>query len=147
MANKRTTGGARGGSRGKGYSASKPRSRASSQPAVPGVARDIWGIALVVVAIAVAISVWVPFAPPVPPVPGAIKSLLVALVGVGANAVPLLMLVWAVSLVFDRREVSEVAIGAGLALVFLSVIAMLSTATTVGATDFWTGSTSGGYVG
>ena len=147
MANKRTTGGARGGSRSKGSSASKPRSSASSQPAVPGIARDIWGIALVVVAIAVAISVWVPFAPPVPPVPGAIKSLLVALVGVGANAVPLLMLVWAVSLVFDRREVSEVAIGAGLALVFMSVIAMFSTATPVSSAAFWGGPTSGGYVG
>ena len=147
MANKRTTGGARGGSRSKGSTTSKPRSRAVSQPAVPGVARDIWGISLVVVAIAVAISVWVPFTPPVPPVPGAVRDLLVLLVGVGANAVPLLMLVWAVSLVFDRREVSEVGIGAGLALVFVSVIAMFSTATPIGSAAFWNGPTGGGYLG
>ncbi len=145
MANKRSGGGVPGGaSRAAG---SKSRSHSSPPPAPTGLARDIWGISFIVLAIIVAISVWVPFNPPMPPVPGAIKAVLVALVGVGANAVPLLLLVWAVSLVFDRREVSEAGIGAGLGLVFLSVIAMFSTATPVDSKDFWTGATGGGYAG
>jgi len=144
VAKKRTTGSASGRSRSTGTSASKPRSHAASQPAAPGISRDIWGIALVVAAIAVAISVW---SPQPGGVPRFISQALIAAVGVGANAVPLLLLVWAVSIVFDRREVSEAAIGAGLAMVFLSVIAMFSAATPVRNPDFWTGVSSGGYVG
>jgi len=144
VAKKRTTGSASGRSRSTGTSVSKPRSHAASQPAAPGISRDIWGIALVVAAIAVAISVW---SPQPGGVPRFISQALIAAVGVGANAVPLLLLVWAVSIVFDRREVSEAAIGAGLAMVFLSVIAMFSAATPVRNPDFWTGSSSGGYVG
>jgi len=144
VAKKRTTGSASGRSRGTRTSASKPRSHAASQPATPGISRDIWGIALVVTAIAVAISVW---SPQPGGVPRLISQALIAAVGVGANAVPLLLLVWAVSIVFDRREVSEAAIGAGLAMVFLSVIAMFSAAAPVKSPDFWTGASSGGYVG
>jgi S-DNA-T family DNA segregation ATPase FtsK/SpoIIIE len=144
VAKKRTTGGASGRSRSTASTASKPRSHAASPPAAPGVARDIWGIALVVAAIAVAISVWGNIGAPVPKF---ISDVLVTAVGVGKNAVPLLLLVWALSLVFDRREVSEVAISAGLAMVFVSVIAMFSAATPVKSADFWTGATSGGYVG
>ncbi len=144
MAKKHTTGSASGRSRSTGTFASKPRSHAASQPAAPGISRDIWGIALVVAAIAVAISVWTPQPGGVPRF---ISQALIAAVGVGANAVPLLLLVWAVSIVFDRREVSEAAIGAGLAMVFLSVIAMFSAAAPLKSADFWTGSSSGGYVG
>jgi DNA segregation ATPase FtsK/SpoIIIE, S-DNA-T family len=145
VANNRSTGRtSRGGSRNTGSAASKPRSRTASQAVAPGLARDIWGIALIVSAIAVAISVWFPQPGGVPRF---INEALIGAVGVGANAVPILMLVWAVSLVFDRREVSEAAIGAGLALIFLSVIAMFSAATPVTSAGFWTGTASGGYVG
>ena len=123
----------------------KSRSSAKHAPApTPGVSRDIWGIALVVLAIAVAIAVWVK---PEAPVPAAVSIMLIRIVGVGASAVPLLLLVWAISLVFDRREVSEVAIGAGLAIIFLSVIAMFSAATPVENADYWLGATGGGYIG
>jgi S-DNA-T family DNA segregation ATPase FtsK/SpoIIIE len=110
------------------------------------VSRDILGIGLVVLAIAVAIAVW--FGPDAP-VPGAVNSFLHLLVGFGANAVPLILLVWAVSIVFDRREVSELAIGAGLGLVFLSAIAMLAAAAPVDA-GYWSAASlasHGGYVG
>ncbi len=145
MASNRTTGGkSRGSSRSIGTTASKPRSRTASQPVTPGLARDIWGIALIVAAIAVAISVW---GGGTALVPKFISDVLAAAVGVGKNAVPLLLLVWAVSLVFDHREVSGIAIGAGLALVFLSVIAMFSAAVPVENSGFWTGPASGGYAG
>ena len=138
MAKKGSTGGT---SRGTGP---QSRTHKASQPAPPGLTRDIIGISLVVVAIAVAISVWLPQPGGVP---AFIREVLFATFGVGANAVPILLLVWAVSLVFDRREVSEAAIGAGLALVFLSVIAMFSAAIPISDARFWTGPASGGYVG
>jgi S-DNA-T family DNA segregation ATPase FtsK/SpoIIIE len=111
------------------------------------VGRDIWGIALVVLAIAVAISVWGGNSEAV--VPATVKALLENVFGLGSGAVPLLLVAWAVSLVFDRREVSEFAIGAGLALVFLSVIAMLSASVPL-ASGFWSPANRiahGGFVG
>jgi DNA segregation ATPase FtsK/SpoIIIE, S-DNA-T family len=111
------------------------------------VSRDIWGIALVVAAIAIAISVWVPQQAPVP---GAVNDFLHRLVGVGANAVPVVLLVWAVSIVFDRRQVSEAAIGTGLGLIFVAFITMLGASVPLGAKAFWSIpslSVHGGYIG
>jgi len=134
---------------------SKPGSRQGRHPAndAPGVSHDIAGIALVVLAIAVAIAVWFDITAPVPEM---IRLVLLRAVGVGATAIPLLLLVWAVSLVFDRRPVSEVAIGAGLAIVFLSVISMFSAAVafpsegaakSVTWTSYFLSPSGGGYIG
>jgi S-DNA-T family DNA segregation ATPase FtsK/SpoIIIE len=132
--------------------AGQPARRAAAAPA-PGVSRDIIGIALVVAAIAVAIAVWFDIHAPVPEM---VRLVLVRAVGVGVTAIPLLLLVWAISIVFDRRPVSEVAIGAGLALVFLSVISMFSTAVpfpsalsahSVTWTSYFLSPAGGGYIG
>ncbi len=114
-----------------------------------GVSRDILGISFVVLAIAVAVAVWFGISDPVP---SAVRTILVSIVGVGATAVPLLLLVWAISLVFERRAVNEAAIGAGLALIFLAVIAMCSAAVPLpvgnaSLSGFMTASGGGGYVG
>jgi S-DNA-T family DNA segregation ATPase FtsK/SpoIIIE len=150
VANKATSG---RGSRG---SSTKPKTRPASQAkrresahAGPGISRDILGIGFVVLAIAVAIAVWFDISAPVP---AAVREVLIRVVGVGATAIPLILLVWAVSLVFDRREVSEIGIGTGLALVFLSVIAMCSAAVPVPASlaglgAFCAAPTGGGFVG
>jgi S-DNA-T family DNA segregation ATPase FtsK/SpoIIIE len=101
------------------------RSPRAAAPPAPGVSRDILGIGLVVGAVAVAIAL---LAPGDAPVPAAVAGFLQALVGIGRYAVPLLLFAWAMSIIFDRRAVSEAAIGAGLGLVFLAVIAMCSAA-------------------
>jgi S-DNA-T family DNA segregation ATPase FtsK/SpoIIIE len=136
-------------------SGSRHASHASTPPA-PGVARDILGIGLVVVAIAVAISVWFDVEGWVPRI---LRLVLDRTVGVGANAIPLLLLVWAVSMVFDHRRVSEAAIGTGLGLVFVSVISMFSAAIPfpsaagpaitppVTWATYFTASAGGGYIG
>jgi S-DNA-T family DNA segregation ATPase FtsK/SpoIIIE len=122
-------------------------------PAAPGVARDILGIGLVVIAIAVAISVWFGIDAPVPSM---VQLVLVRAVGVGASAIPLLLLVWAISMVFDQRHVSQAAIGTGLVLIFLAIIAMFSAAVpfpSAGApsavtwTAYFTAPAGGGYLG
>jgi len=153
VANKVTSGRA---SKGRAASAgSRPISRQWKHAAneASGVSRDIIGIALVVLAIAVAIAVWFDIKAPVPEM---VRLVLVRAVGVGVTAIPLLLLVWAVSIVFDRRPVSEVAIGAGLGLVFLSVISMFSAAVPFPSAEAarsvtWTGyflsPAGGGYVG
>jgi DNA segregation ATPase FtsK/SpoIIIE, S-DNA-T family len=147
VANKNTAARAsRGSSSPARTTAGTRRSPRTPPPPEPGVSRDILGIGMVVLAIAVAIAVW--FQPDAP-VPGMVNTFLRLLVGFGANAVPLILLVWAVSIVFDRREVSELAIGAGLGLVFFSVIAMLSAAIPVNGV-YWTSTVlvqHGGYVG
>jgi hypothetical protein len=135
-------------SRGSSSPARSTGSRRTAQPPSrdPGVSHDIIGIGLVVLAIAVAIAVW--FGQDAP-VPGAINTFLRLLVGVGANAVPLILLVWAFSIVFDRREVSEAAIGGGLGLVFVAGIAMFGAAVPVGP-HYWSSAVLvdfGGYLG
>jgi S-DNA-T family DNA segregation ATPase FtsK/SpoIIIE len=119
----------------------------------PGVSRDIIGIGLVVLAIAVAIAVWFGIKAMVPDM---VRFVLVSAVGVGTNAIPILLLVWAISIVFDRRPVSEIAIGGGLALIFLSVISMFSAAVpfpsadaarSVTWTSYFMSSSGGGYIG
>jgi len=153
VANKVTS---RRASKGRAASAgSRPISRQWKHAAneASSVSRDIIGIALVVLAIAVAIAVWFDIKAPVPEM---VRLVLVRAVGVGVTAIPLLLLVWAVSIVFDRRPVSEVAIGAGLGLVFLSVISMFSAAVPFPSAEAarsvtWTGyflsPAGGGYVG
>jgi S-DNA-T family DNA segregation ATPase FtsK/SpoIIIE len=135
-------------SRGSSSTARSSGTRRTPQPPSrdPGVSHDIIGIGLVVLAIAVAIAVW--FGQDAP-VPGAINTFLRLLVGVGANAVPLILLVWAFSIVFDRREVSESAIGGGLGLVFVAGIAMFGASVPVGP-HYWSSTVLvdfGGYVG
>jgi len=149
VANKVTSGRASRGRSSSAGSRSGGRQGKHAAGVTPGVSRDVLGIAFIVLAIALAIAVWFGIADPVP---SAVRKLLVTVVGVGAYAVPLLLLAWAVSLVFDRREVNEAAIGGGLALVFLTVIAMFSAAVPVPAGNaslagFWSAPAGGGYLG
>jgi S-DNA-T family DNA segregation ATPase FtsK/SpoIIIE len=137
----------------KSRSGSAVRKPSRATAPAPGISRDILGIGLAVGAIAIAIAVWSDISAPVPAL---IRSTLVSVVGVGATAIPLLLLVWAVSLVFERREVSEAAIAVGLGLVFLSVIAMFSAAVPFPSaqaapgitwSSYFGASAGGGYVG
>jgi len=110
------------------------------------VTADIWGVALIVLAIAVAISV---FTGGEAPVPQAVATLLGVLVGVGRFVVPIVLLAWAISIIFDRAEVTEFAVGGGLGLAFLAIITMFSAAVPIGET-FWARDVlidHGGYVG
>jgi S-DNA-T family DNA segregation ATPase FtsK/SpoIIIE len=141
VANKGTSG--RGGSTPSRRTAGTRKPRTPT-PAAPGVSRDIIGIGLVVAAIAVAIAL---LAPGDAPVPSAVAGFLRALVGIGRFAVPLLLFAWAMSIIFDRREVSEAAIGAGLGLVFLTVIAMCSAAVPFPSAEAAQGVTWAGYFG
>jgi len=122
----------------------RSRAKRATQPSFE-VSRDILGIGLVVLAIAVAVAVWFRSDAPVP---AAVAGLLYAALGLGASAVPILLLFWAASLIFDRREVSETAIVVGLALVFVSAIAGIAAAAP--AADFWamdTVTAYGGFLG
>jgi S-DNA-T family DNA segregation ATPase FtsK/SpoIIIE len=145
LASNRTASGTGRGTTGRGRTT---RNGAKHAPApAPHVSRDIWGIALVVLAIAVAISVW---APQEAPVPAGLDEFLHRLVGLGANAVPIVLLVWAVSIVFERREVSEAAIGAGLGLIFFALVAMLGASVPLASRAYWSVASivqHGGYVG
>jgi DNA segregation ATPase FtsK/SpoIIIE, S-DNA-T family len=140
VANKQSAGRASRGS----SATSRSRSGGRGSHDGPGVSRDILGIALVVGAIAVAIAL---LAPGDAPVPSAVAGFLQALVGIGRYAVPLLLFAWAMSIIFDRREVSEAAIGAGLGLIFIAVIAMCSAATPLDSAAYWSAPGGGGFVG
>jgi S-DNA-T family DNA segregation ATPase FtsK/SpoIIIE len=147
VANKRTSASTSRGSSG-ARSAGGPRRVTRTAPAPePGVSSDILGIGLIVLAIAVAIAV---LSPGNAPVPAAIAGFLGAIVGLGRYVVPLVLFMWAVSIIFDRREVSELAIGAGLGLVFFSVISMFSAAVPATGPAYWSSGiivSHGGYVG
>jgi S-DNA-T family DNA segregation ATPase FtsK/SpoIIIE len=144
VANNRTTASKPRGSAPRGRSSSSKRGAASA----PGsnVTADIWGVALIVAAIAVAISV---FTTGEAPVPRAVATLLGLLVGIGRFVVPVVLLAWAISIIFDRAEVNEFAVGGGLGLAFLAIITMFSAAVPVGG-SFWARDVlidHGGYLG
>ena len=123
------------------------RHSAKSAPPASAVSRDILGIALVVAAIALAIAV---LSPGDAPVPTAVSSLLGLLVGVGRYAVPIVLFAWAVSIIFDKREVSELAIGVGLGLVFVSFISMMAASVPIASADYFANAvvaSHGGWVG
>jgi S-DNA-T family DNA segregation ATPase FtsK/SpoIIIE len=148
VANNRTSASTPRGGKTRGRAASSPR-RSAAPPAAPGsnLAADIWGIALIVLSITVGIAVVVPGDAPVP---GAVATLLGMLVGVGRFVVPVVLLVWAVSIIFNRPEVSELTVGGGLGLALLAIIAMFAAAVPIGDPVYWSGGTlvaHGGYVG
>jgi S-DNA-T family DNA segregation ATPase FtsK/SpoIIIE len=147
VANKSTSARTARGSSSPARATGGARRTSRTPPPEPGVSRDILGIGSIVLAIAVAIAV---LAPGDAPVPAAIAGFLGALVGLGRYVVPLVLFAWAISIIFDRREVSELAIGAGLGLVFFSAIAMLSAALPVGSVGYWAHDAlvgHGGYLG
>lgn len=147
MANKRSTAdGSRGGTSSRGRST---RSTGRTSAPAPGrnVTADVLGIALIVLAIAVAIAV---LAPGDAPVPAAVAGFLGLVLGVGRFVVPIALFAWAVSIIFDREDVNELAVGGGLALALLAIIA--GAAARIPVTDplYWSGPTltdGGGYLG
>lgn len=134
------------------------QSRATrSRPAVPSGSREpsrvldadsrheIVGIVLAATAIALLIAVLTESSGVVPRV---VASALRLGFGLGAYAIPFVVLVWAVSFFIRTVRVDEVRVGIGLALVLLAVITILSVRNT--GPDQWlqtTLQTSGGYVG
>jgi S-DNA-T family DNA segregation ATPase FtsK/SpoIIIE len=100
-----------------------------------------------VLAITVGIAVVVPGDAPVP---GAVAWLLGILLGVGRFVVPVILLWWAVSIIFDRPEVSELTVGGGLGLALVAMIAMFAAAVPVADPAYWSADTliaHGGYIG
>jgi DNA segregation ATPase FtsK/SpoIIIE, S-DNA-T family len=148
VAKNRTSGGGSRGPASRTRTTTAKRSK-TGHPAAPesGVSRDVLGIGLVVLAIAVAVAV---FTTGDAPVPAAIAGFLGAIVGLGRYVVPIVLLIWAVSIIFDRREVSEAAIGVGLGLVFLSVITMFAAAVPSASAQYWSAAVlaaHGGFLG
>jgi S-DNA-T family DNA segregation ATPase FtsK/SpoIIIE len=107
----------------------------------------VWGIALVVLAIASAISVLTPGGAPVPT---AVAALLGLVVGLGRYVVPFALFFWALSIVFRRQEASDIVVAAGFGLTFLSLVSMLSASVPLQTPTFFASSVvvaHGGYVG
>jgi len=146
VANNRTTASKPRGSATRGRSSSSKRGAAPASAPGSNVTADIWGIALTVLALAVGISVFVRGEAPVPQ---ALATLLGVLVGVGRFVVPVVLVAWAISIIFDRAEVNEFAVGGGLGLAFLAIITMFSAAVPIGE-SFWARDVlidHGGYLG
>jgi DNA segregation ATPase FtsK/SpoIIIE, S-DNA-T family len=147
VANNRTSQSRSRGGTSRARTADGRRRARSGAPAIgANVAADIWGIALTVLAIAVGIAV---FSRGSAPVPNAVEFLLGMLVGVGRFVVPFVLLAWAISIVFDRPEVSELAVGGGLGLALVSVIAGVALRTPLDQ-GFWAETAlrdNGGYLG
>ncbi len=130
------------GVRGRSSTARKPSKKAGDT----SLARDVWGIALVVIAIALAISV---LAPGSAPVPRWVASILGMVMGLGRFVVPFALFFWALSIVF-RRDASDLVVASGFALAFLSLITMLSASVPLASATFFGSAAAvahGGYVG
>jgi DNA segregation ATPase FtsK/SpoIIIE, S-DNA-T family len=111
----------------------------------PQTLHEIAGIALCAAAIALAIAV---LTDSKSVVPAAVAWFLRAAFGVGAYAVPVVILVWGISFFIPNVRINEKIVGAGLALAFVSAIAM--TAVTVPPRSEWVThvvTAHGGYVG
>jgi len=106
---------------------------------------DIYGVALGALAIAIAISLLSERAGSV----GTIAAdALRSAVGVGAYIVPVLLLLWGVSFFVKAFAISERRVGAGLGLVLLGIISMMSVAVPEATQwDTLTVQTHGGYIG
>ena len=130
----------------KGRSSSAPRKRSRKEGDFP-LGRDVWGIALVVLAIAMAISVVTPGSAPVP---SWVSAVLGMVVGLGRYVVPFALFFWALSIVFRRREASDLVVAVGFILAFVSLIAMLSASVAPTSPAFFASASlvaHGGYVG
>lgn len=106
----------------------KPKASAASfrMPSLtidPQTRREIAGIALCALAIALGIAV---LTTSDAPIAHYTDSLLRAAFGIGAFIVPVVVLLWGVSFFLPDADVDEAAVGAGLALAFVAVIAIVA---------------------
>ncbi len=115
MAARRKTG---GGSRGRRQAAAPVR-----RPLLTGVANDIVGLLVVIVAIAMAVSLMLPSSAPVTHVTG---EILVMLFGAGALLFPAALLIFALTFFIDDERPLSGRIAFGLALITLSVLSIVS---------------------
>lgn len=107
----------------------KPAARRSTPPPAPARVLDddsrheIVGIVLGALAIALAITV---FTQTAGVIPEAIKSILQVGFGLGAYAIPVIILLWAVTFFLTGLRVDEVRVGMGLGLVLVAFLGILA---------------------
>ncbi|MGB4442490.1 MAG: DNA translocase FtsK 4TM domain-containing protein [Coriobacteriia bacterium] len=129
----------------------KPAARRSTPPPAPVRVLDddsrheIVGIVLGALAIALAITV---FTQTAGVIPQAIKSILQVGFGLGAYAIPVIILLWAVTFFLTGLRVDEVRVGIGLGLVLVAFLGILAIGNDPALQwDHGTLITTGGYIG
>ena len=113
----------------------------------PGIVRDIYGIGLTALAVAVVIAV---LTHSDAPLPGAISSGLGLAFGIGRYAIALFLFAWGLTFFFQRFHMREWTVGGGLGLAFASFITMVGLASPAPLTQWWAGenlAAYGGYLG
>lgn len=124
----------------------KPTPKGGSSPVIDASARnDMYGVALAAVGIALMIAVLSERTGIVARVAAqALKSG----VGVGAYVLPILVALWGVTFFVKAFEIHELRVGAGMALVLLSLISMVALAAPVDTVfESLTVQAYGGYIG
>jgi S-DNA-T family DNA segregation ATPase FtsK/SpoIIIE len=113
----------------------------------PGIVKDIYGICLTALAVAVLIAV---LTRSDAPLPGYIATGLGMAFGIGRYLIAAFLFAWGLTFFFDRFDMREWTVGGGLALAFTSIIAMVAMATPAPLEQWWTSANlidGGGYAG
>ncbi len=113
----------------------------------PSIVKDIYGITLTAVAVAVLIAV---LTRTDAPLPGYIAAGLGVAFGVGRYLVALFLFAWGLTFFFERFDMREWTVGGGLGLAFVSLIAMVGLLSPAPLASWWTQANLmdyGGYVG
>ena len=113
----------------------------------PSIVKDIYGICLTALAVAVLIAV---LTQSDAPLPGYIATGLGMTFGMGRYVVALFLFAWGLTFFFERFDMREWTVGGGLGLAFVSLIAMVALASPAPLADWWTRANLmdfGGYAG
>ncbi len=113
----------------------------------PGIVKDIYGIGLTALAVAVLIAV---LTRADAPLPGAISTGLGLAFGIGRYAIALFLFAWGLTFFFERFHMREWTVGGGLGLAFASFITMVALASPAPLTLWWASENLeayGGYLG
>jgi len=113
----------------------------------PSIVKDIYGITLTALAVAVLIAV---LTRTDAPLPGYIATGLGMAFGIGRYLVALFLFAWGLTFFFERFDMREWTVGGGLALAFASLITMVALASPAPLAEWWTRANLmdfGGYTG
>src|SRR5665811_1125936 len=101
----------------------------------PSIVKDIYGITLTALAVAVLIAV---LTRTDAPLPGYIATGLGMAFGIGRYLVALFLFAWGLTFFFERFDMREWTVGGGLALAFASLIAMVGLLSPAPLASWWT---------
>jgi S-DNA-T family DNA segregation ATPase FtsK/SpoIIIE len=113
----------------------------------PGIVKDIYGICLTALSVAVLVAV---LTRTDAKLPGMIATWLGLGFGIGRYVVALFLFVWGLTFFFERFDMREWTVGGGLALAFVSLIAMVALASPATLAGWWASdnlTAFGGYAG